>query len=200
MKTQLSDSSASILPRRTQLATGMSRLLMAAAITLTAVPVCAQPPQKILSVQGIQKLSPTLYSSTFICGSQTQLSVNTPVKVEPGRYSTELAIFNPSSTPLGTVSVFVSTENDTAVPVDSFKLEAFESKETGCEAIFDALGALPVPDATVGYIYVMRFQDDLEVQAVFSRTTQSSDGATHQGAAIDVERIHPRQTFFNRQN
>lgn len=200
MKTQPYDTTSSILLRRSAQSIGMSRLLVAAVLALPVSLVCAQTPQKILPVQGIQNLSPTIYSSTFICGSQRQLSVNTPVKVEPGRYSTTLAILNPSSTPRGTVGVFASTESETAVPVANFNLQAFESKEIGCEDIFAALGALPVPDATVGYIYVMRFQDDLEVQTIFSRTTQSSDGDTHKGAAIDVERIHPRQTYFNSQN
>ncbi len=163
----------------------MSRILIAAAFVFSNGEIHAAPSL-------FQPLSPTIYISKFSCGFQGRLSLNSPTALEPGRYQTSFAMFNPNRNPLGNVSVFASISGQPAVPVKSLSLAAFGSGLVNCADIFSAFGVNGTPNAVVGFIYVRRSQPDLDVQTTYSRSVPG-------GASIDVERVEPRKMDFSRQ-
>jgi hypothetical protein len=137
----------------------------------------------------------TLYAAKFTCGAQGARSTNLPTPLETGTYAFDLGVFNASSTPSNTVSVFAALPGDRPVFVESFSLPAYGNESTDCAEILDALGVLATPNAVLGYVHLLRQTDDVEVQAVYTRTA-SSNGAPAStpvgGASVDVERIEPR--------
>ncbi|MEE9345142.1 MAG: hypothetical protein V3U88_06000 [Methylococcales bacterium] len=161
----------------------MSRILIAAAFIFSYGEIHAQTI--------FQPISPTIYISKFSCGFQGRLSLNSPTALEPGRYQTSFAMFNPNRNPLGNVSVFASISGQPAVPVKSLSLPAFGSGLVNCADIFSAFGVNGTPNAVVGFIYVRRSQSDLDVQTTYSRSVP-------EGASIDVERVEPRKMDFSR--
>jgi hypothetical protein len=58
-----------------------------------------------------------------------------------------------------------------------------------------ALGVIATPNAVLGYVHLLRQTDDVEVQATYTRTANSSGEPVSTpvgGASVDVERIEPR--------
>lgn len=146
---------------------------------------------EIQALEIIQPLSPTIYISKFSCGFQGRLSLNSPTDLEPGRYQTSFAIFNPNTYSRGNITVFASITGQPAVPVETLTLPAFGSGSINCSDLFSAFGVNGTPNAVVGFIYVRRSQVDLEIQTTYSRSIP-------EGASIDVERIEPRMMSFSR--
>lgn len=137
----------------------------------------------------------TLYAAKFTCGAQGALSTNSPTPLETGTYAFDLGVFNASSTPSNTISVFAALPGDTPVFVESYSLPAYGNESTDCAEILSALGVIATPNAVLGYVHLLRQTDDVEVQATYTRTA-STNGAPAStpvgGASVDVERIEPR--------
>lgn len=167
--------------QRSLLSVELTRLLIATILLLLL-------PMGNIHAQVVQ-LNRTIYISKFTCGNQTQFSITSPTPLEPGRYSTSFAVFNPNTNPLSGLSAFSSIPGQSNVLVRTFNLPSFGTALIDCSDILNTFGVSGTPNAVVGYIYVRRGQDDLEVQTTFSRTAVVSRGV---GAAIDVEKVEPR--------
>lgn len=175
--------------RRIDLQAGMAMFIAIA--VLSCLPVSDSHAQ-------ILQLARNVYTSKFTCGSQRPSSVNLPTPLEPGRYATSFALFNPTTIALSNIRVSVSIPNQPNVAIDSVSLAPLETALFDCGDILNRLGVLPVPDAVVGHIYATHSSGEIEVQPTFTRTTRLSDGAG-EGAAMDVEKISPRQINLLRQ-
>ncbi len=134
-----------------------------------------------------QPISPQIYVSKFSCGFQGLQSVNSPTDLEAGRYQTSVAIFNTGANPLSNISIFASIPGQSAVQVDRLSIPGYGAGMINCADLFSAFGVNGSPNAIVGFIYVRRLQNDLEIQTTFTRSVSG-------GASIDVENIEPRQT------
>jgi len=136
-----------------------------------------------------QPRSSLTYISKFSCGFQGRQSVNSPTNLEAGRYQTSFAVFNPGANALTNISVFASIPGQPAVQVDALSIPGLGTGLVNCADLFSAFGVIGSPNVVVGFIYIKRLQNDLEIQTTFTRSVTG-------GASVDVERIEPRETIL----
>lgn len=169
-----------------------------------------------------------LYPAKFVCGFEEDVSAfqgNVPPPIglyrnfEPGHYSMVLNILNASRSQQ-TIQVVASVMGASPNPaVATLTLDAFEADRLGCPEISTALG-VQTGELIEGFVHISRYNDDLEIKAVYSYTSKDSfitggvtdtlagtysdfsiydyelggagGGGLGLGASIDVVKIEPR--------